>query len=110
MSKTICVLFVDHVETTLPDGSVVKAYPNDTPEDVARAHELGYNGDVLAMTLNHDPLHVWLAQALGLYESPALRDAAEGTTSTLGEAEECVVLALQRYLNLLRRPVPRVTQ
>jgi hypothetical protein len=90
------------VFVTLPDGARITAAPNHDPESIARAHELGYGGDVRAMTLDHDPLHVIVCHALGLPESPALRDAVNGVTTELGLAEEGVVLALQRFVNLCR--------
>lgn len=93
----------DRVGTTLPDGTVIDALPNHGDEDVARAHSLGYGGDVLAMTRDHDRMHARLAHALGLKESPALRDAALARTTEIGDAEEAMVLAAQRFLNLCRR-------
>lgn len=90
------------VRTTLPGGAVVYAEPMHDDESVARAQALGY-ADVLAMTMDHDPLHSRLCAALGLPESPALRGAANGTESEIAGAEECMVLAAQRFLNLCRR-------
>jgi hypothetical protein len=92
-----------YVSTVLPDGATVVATPNHTPEDVERAHRLGYAGDVVAMTRDHDRFHALLAHALGLKESPALRDVANGATSEIGCAEEDMVLAAQRFLNMCRK-------
>jgi hypothetical protein len=90
------------VRTTLPDGTVIHAAPGDTPEDKARARSLGYEGDVWAMTRDHDRFHALLAHAFGLEESPALRATARGEQSELAGAEECAVLAIQRWANLCR--------
>lgn len=91
------------VLTTLPDGTEVPAAPNHTPEDIARAHALGYDGDVWAMTRDHDRLHAQLALCLGLLESPALRAAATGQDTEITGAEEEVILAAQRFVNLCRK-------
>lgn len=91
------------VRTTLPDGTEVRAHPNYGHEDVARARSLGYQGDVWGMTLDHDRMHAQLATALGLKESPALRATALGQASELTGAEEEMVLAAQRFVNLCRK-------
>lgn len=91
------------VETVLPGGAVVAAHPNRTPEDFARARALGYQGDVWGMTLDHDHMHVRLCHALGLKESPALRQASRGESSELSGVEEEMVLAAQRFVNLCRK-------
>lgn len=93
----------DRVETILEDGTVVLALPNRTPADVEMAHRLGYDGDVVAMTRDHDRFHALLSHALGFRESQALRDAANGVQSEIGWAEEEMVLAAQRLVNLRRK-------
>lgn len=97
---TLVEVFAGFVRTTLPDGAPVYAVPGETAEDVARAHALGYGGDVWAMTRDHDRFHAALAHAFGLPESPALRATVEGVQSELAGAEECAVLAIQRWLNM----------
>lgn len=69
---------------------------------MVRAWELGYGGDVEAMTLDHDPLHSRLAVALGLERSPTLWAVAHGLelSAELTAAEEAMVLAAQRFLRL----------
>lgn len=91
------------VVTRYPDGTEVHAHPNHGPEDVVRAHVLGYRGNVSAMTLEHDPLHTRLAMALGLPHSPTLWGLAHGTPvdAVLVDAEEAMVLAAQRFLQLV---------
>lgn len=101
--STCCVMHAGPwVQTTLPDGAVVHAVPQDGPEDRARAEALGYGGNVAHMTEDHDRLHALLAAALGLAESPALRGAVDGQESELRGLEEEVVLGLMRYVNRLR--------
>lgn len=95
----------ERVETILPGGAVVVATPNRTAADVEMAHRLGYEGDVLAMTRDHDRFHALLSHALGFKESQALRDAANGVESEVGWAEEEMVLAAQRLVNLRRREI-----
>lgn len=96
-------VFEHYLETTLPDGQVVYATPSHDSESVARAHSLGYGGDVVAMTLDHDRLHALLCDALGLPESQSLRDSANGERTEAGQVEEEMVLAAQRLVNLSRR-------
>lgn len=91
------------VETTMPTGEVLHALPMATAEDVARAHSLGYEGDVWLMTKDHDRFHAMLATFFDLPESPALRHAVLGHDSELAGAEESLVLAFQRYANLCRK-------
>ena len=94
-------------ETTLPDGRVLPAQPQDTPAYRAQAQAIGYGDDMLAMCREHDYLHALLCQALGLPVSPALLGAINGApTNDLTGAEEDLVLAAQRFLNLWRRGKP----
>lgn len=92
------------VVTTYVDGTTVEAHPCHDDESQARARALGYV-DVYAMTLEHDALHTALARGLGVGRSPVLDGLAHGRTvdAELAHAEECLVLAAQRYLNLARR-------
>ena len=90
------------VQTTLPDGSVIDAVPGTTPEDIARAHALGY-ANTWEMTRDHDRVHVLLAEAEGRPYSTALWLVAhpgEATDELRAEAarEERAVLLIQRLL------------
>ncbi len=89
------------VVTRFPSGAAVEAHPQHGPEDVARAEALGYP-HVGAGCLDHDPLHVVVAEVLGT--PTLLRSLAEGkpVDPELAGAEEAVVLAVQRYLNVWR--------
>lgn len=100
---TLVEIMAGWVRTTLPDGTRIDAYPQHGAEDVARAHALGYEGDVVAMTMDHDRGHALIAWATGLEESPALRATARGEQSELAGAEEEMVLAWQRWRNLCRK-------
>lgn len=90
------------VVTRFPDGTEVHAHPQHGPEDEARARALGYP-DVGAMTFDHDQLHSLLAWALAHRCSPVLAALAEGSAATgeVAEAEEAMVLAVQRFLTLV---------
>lgn len=101
--ETVVEILNGVVRTRLPDGQTIDAVPNHGPEDIARAHALGYQGDVVGMTLDHDHMHVRLCHALGLKESPALRQASRGESSELSGVEEEMVLAAQRFVNLCRK-------
>ena len=89
------------VVTKYPDGTEVHAHPNHRPEDISLAVELGYGGDVQAMTLWHDPIHTRLAHALGLVHSPTLWAIAhnESPDSRVADLEEAMVLAAQKFIN-----------
>lgn len=103
--KTTVTVGDGWVKTTLADGTTIHAIPGTEAEDRARAASLGYgegDGALWAMTRDHDRFHAWLAYGLGLKESPALRQTAQGQQSELAGAEEEVILALQRFINLCR--------
>lgn len=90
------------VVTRYPDGSEVHAHPQHGPEDEARARALGYP-HVGAMTFDHDRLHSLLAWALTHQASPVLRAVAGGAQAPaeVAEAEEAMVLAVQRFVALV---------
>lgn len=84
------------VVTRLPSGDVIRARPN--AESAAMADRLGYGADVKALTSDHDPLHVWLANVCGLPSSAALSAvAAHRSGDRLAALEEAAVLAVQAY-------------
>lgn len=94
---------VCYLRTVLPDGKSVGAVPQHDAESVARAKALGYD-NVDDMTMDHDRLHALLAHAFGMRESPTLRRMADGLPpNEVSDAEEQMVLAAQRFLNLCRR-------
>ena len=88
------------------DGSTFDAVPNHREEDRARATALGYSTPT-AMSRVHDALHLWIGQLLacgnGRPEYGLMRAVARGTVSERSEwlttGEECLVMALARYLN-----------
>ncbi len=86
------------VVTKYPDGVEVHAHPRHDPDDMARADALGYP-NVDAMTLDHDPLHQVVSRVL---RGEASRVPTGSVDAELAGAEEDVVLAVQRYLNVLR--------
>lgn len=87
--------------TTLPNGREVHAHPNaDSPR---MARELGYGDDVAAMTREHDPLHAWLTDQLGMPHSVSLMGAAGcEVDAELATLEEEAVLAVQRFARAAR--------
>ena len=94
--RTSCKIHQDLVETTLPGGEVVMAAPQRTYEQRLTANRLGYGEDVEAMTRDHDPMHAWLCDALGLPHSTALmQTAGHNVDPTLAAIEEQAVLAVQ---------------
>ncbi len=84
--------------TTLPDGREVPAAPEPTEDYAARARELGYGDDTMAMCREHEWLHVHLARLLLKGASPALLAAAgDDVDAALVGYEEAAVLAVQRF-------------
>lgn len=84
----------DWVVTTLPNGMLVHARPNDDSPRMAR--RLGYGTDVAAMTRDHDPLHSALSDWLGMPFSYSLMQAAGcDVCPALAALEENAVLAVQ---------------
>jgi hypothetical protein len=98
-----------YLQLTLPDGRRCDAVPHETEEYRARAFALGYvreDGeiDIWAMCREHELLHGHIADVFKLPCSPALDRAAQGLTEAneISEAEEQLVLAWQRYRNVLK--------
>jgi hypothetical protein len=100
-----CVVTVDDehqlVTTRFPDGAELVAAPNHTPDDIARAHQLGYQGDVWAMTRDHDPAHTWLAEQDGYLWSWVMWDLAHGAEPDPWRVgpDEAAVLRFQAALD-----------
>lgn len=92
------------VVTKLPNGTEVHAHPNHDPEDYEMAERLGYP-NVDFMTLEHDPMHSIINEVLFRTPSPVLIGVASGKSppSEVAAAEEEVVLAVQKLLNLRRK-------
>lgn len=92
------------IVTKLPNGTEVHAHPNHSSEDYATAEKLGYP-NVDAMTLEHDPMHSIINEILFRSPSPVLIGVAGGGNppSEVAAAEEDVVLAVQKLLNLRRK-------
>lgn len=87
------------VKTIFPDGTEVVAAPQDNDEYRARAIELGYGNDALAMCVDHEVLHSVAAELLHRSPSEVLWRVAHGDESKLGlGAEEHLILRLQTEL------------
>jgi hypothetical protein len=102
-----CRLYVDHearyVQTVFEDGTYAPATPNQREEDINRARDLGYDGDTWEMTLDHELLHTWVPQQMGLAYSQILWNVAHGGGKKWppwGKEEEGYVTSFQRYLRL----------
>lgn len=96
-------VFPDHTEVTLPSGTVVTGYPQGSDHQAETARRLGYGDDVLAMVLDHDPLHARLCDWLGIPASYSLRLAAgelPADETYLAQAEEEAVIAVQRFIQM----------
>lgn len=89
-----------YFETRYADGACVPACGNTDEASVQHAHELGYAGDTVRMSLEHEILHTWLAVKQGRAYSPTLWHVAHDLKPERGliRDEEAVVLAFQRYL------------
>lgn len=76
-----CVQVVNHdarwMATCFPCGAEAPSIPQDTPTYRAEADARGYEGiDLWRYSLEHEWLHVWLAEKLGLPFSPTIHSAA----------------------------------
>jgi hypothetical protein len=97
---TVQRIFATWVETSLPDLPTLYACPMLEQAETAAA--LGYGADVDALTRDHDFLHAWLADVLGLDASASLTLAAGGVADPdIAGAEEAAVMALQRFARLV---------
>lgn len=84
--------------TTLPTGEEIHAHPEGSARQAATAEAMGYE-DTAALTRDHDPLHAWLCDALGLPTSFSLSQAAgRPVDSDLAALEEKAVLAVQTFM------------
>jgi hypothetical protein len=87
-----------------PDGTTteVHAHPRHDQHDIAQ--DLGYPNEH-ALTLGHDPMHTFVAQLLIHAASPTLLAVSHGedVDTDLVRAEEAVVLAVQKWMNLRRQ-------
>lgn len=90
-----------YTETMYADGTCVPAVPQETAEYRQTAEQLGYGGDVAALSREHEVCHTLLSQWIGLSQSPTLWDVAHGTVTRwhIYWAEEDAVLNFQRMLN-----------
>lgn len=87
-------------------GRGIDVYGESQEDQIRTAYDLGYVGDVNAMTRDHDPLHVILACALRYGPSYSLRYATERANGAvtpesrihLGKLEEAAVMALQAVI------------
>jgi hypothetical protein len=97
------------VEVHVAGGKVFQAVPQESPEYEMKAYALGFSSS-WEMCKWHDLTHAWLADRLGLPASPALL-AASGvqTDHEITDAEEHVVMALHRFINLLQNAGTKTT-
>lgn len=100
-----CAFEVDHadkyMQTTFEDGCFAPARPNYRVSDVERAKTLGYHGDTWQMSLDHEPLHTFVAEIVGEPYSRILWNVAHGGGLRWpegGREEEGYVVSLQAYL------------
>lgn len=87
--------------TRFSDGREVIAAAEETPEYRARARALGYAEDIVLMSQEHELLHSYCAEILGLEESKTLAGVARGKFWAHWHDEECLVLAMQKMCRTL---------
>jgi hypothetical protein len=81
------------------DGRSVAGEPEDSAEYRATAERCGYGSDTLSLCIDHEIVHVALADWLG-FDSPtmlAVRDEQPDQACALRVLEEAAVLAIQQY-------------
>jgi hypothetical protein len=95
----------DGAVTHFPDGTSWGAHPHDVPHYHALAHRLGYDGDILAYSREHELAHHVLSEGFGSH-SLVLWALAHGETvsSCFAAAEEALAMALQRFVRANKRP------
>jgi hypothetical protein len=95
-------VFHDATRTTFEDGSVLVAAAEDTPQYTETALRNGYSADTVALSREHEIVHVALAHLLKT-PSPSLlfEIGAEHPELWLRQYEEDAVLAIQRYTRAL---------
>jgi hypothetical protein len=98
-----CRLEIDYpgrfLRTIFTDGTSAPARPNYAPSDIERAYDCGYAGDTWLLTLDHEPLHTWVAEHMGQPYSLVLWETAHGNLRPKGgRDEEGYVMAVQRFL------------
>lgn len=95
-----------YCDVILPDNVAFTACPQKDQEYADRAIRLGYGiyaNPIHHMNMEHDAMHALLAAVLGLDVSPALHATGHGIPiDDLTGAEEDLVLAAQRFVNLCR--------
>jgi hypothetical protein len=95
---------LSYTETRFNDGSVARSMSTGTHEQLAMAYQLGYGGDCATLCAEHEILHTFVSEKLGLPHSPAIWAAAHGqppVAEALWEQyqEDEIVYALQAWLN-----------
>ena len=102
-------IFSNWMETVFKDGLSVPAAANDDPDSVARAHDLGYEGDTWRMSMAHEIAHSLICRAQGqdysyVLRGVAIREAGGDKQAIIShaesDAEESLVLDFQRYAQL----------
>ncbi len=94
-----------YVQTTFDDNTFVPALPLLDPTNLFLAQTLGYKDDIKKMTMDHEILHTYLSETIGLDYSPTLWTLAHhsvGLSCVSQETqwiEDALVLSFQRYLN-----------
>ena len=93
-----------YTETCYHDGTKVTATPEDSDQYRANTALFGYGSDTGGLSREHEILHTFLAEKLGLGSSPTLWAVAHGQTGDVAaiweqEEEETWTLAFQTFLH-----------
>jgi hypothetical protein len=83
-----------------PDGTQVVGQPEDTDAYRATAVHYGYGNDTLQLCIDHELMHLALADWLDLPESPTMRAVRHNRLDddlALRALEEAAVLAVQQF-------------
>lgn len=92
-------------------GVTIHALPQDNPAYRITSSRLGYGLNVGKMNRDHDTMHCLMAHWLGLGFSPALSHLALNQDSDeYTDAEEDMVLAIQRYANMMGVDIFKLAQ
>jgi hypothetical protein len=94
-------------ETTFEDGSVVSAWPHDTPRYHVISHRLGYGDFLHRYCVEHEFAHEFVSERLCNRPSIVLWALAHQKQPHLSKAiqEELLAQALQRWLRANEEPI-----
>jgi hypothetical protein len=97
---TTVQVLADGTQIEFADGTTVVGQPEDTDAYRHTAQTHGYGADTLSLCIEHEVMHVALADWLGVSDSPTMKAVRTNRLTDdlpFRTLEEAAVLAVQRY-------------